>query len=59
MRFKVEVSEIFNKVDTLIESTQNSMNKHVISAEDVYKNLGQIKTDLERAQSLINREPNK
>ena len=59
MRFKSEVSEILDKVDTLVDTTQNSMNKHVISAEDVYKNLGQIKSDLERAQSLISREPDK
>jgi len=59
MIFKSEVSEILDKVTTLAESTQNSMGKHVISAEDVFKNFKQIQNDIERAQALINREPDK
>ena len=59
MIYKSEVSEILEKVTTLAESTQNSMGKHVMSAENVFKNLKQIRNDIERAQALINREPNK
>ena len=57
MRFKTEVSTIVEKIDTLLEATQNSMNKRVISADEVFKNLTTARNDLERAQALINREP--
>ncbi len=59
MIFKSEVSEILEKINIIAESTQNSMGKHVISAKDVFKNFKQIQNDIERAQALINREPDK
>ena len=57
MLMKTKVLEITSKMNDLLEASKISMEKRTISSEQVYKNIIQLNTDLERLVTLIKREP--
>ena len=56
MKFKAEVKVKLEKIDEIIESTQNSMLKHTANPELIFKNLKTINGLIEQTTALINRE---
>lgn len=58
MKTKQNVLDIAEKMDTLLETSMNVMTKiKGLSPEQLYKNLKQLKADLERLTALVKREP--
>jgi len=58
MIYKSEVEQLLEKVKSLLVTTNESLLKHTISADQVAKNITQSTNDLERIGVLITREPN-
>ena len=56
MKFRDNILELTEKMDTLIDTTKSAMERHAIDADQVYKNFTEIQTGIERIRILIKNE---
>ncbi len=58
MLMKQNALDLHEKMTQLVEVSMNAMEKKILDPAQLYKNLKQLRADLEQSEAIIKREPN-